>query len=175
MQKMLKETEAEETIDFFVTFLFLVAFCLEGGEPPGLPLATPMLRHSRGAESQTWPGVSSNIEHLRFCELQNRRGKCHKFSQDFHVISEKKKRSSVFHILISQCHFDGPSEAHGPSAGPLEASGPLDGPPKIHGPRSHCLPLPSPLGGPALQCNELNAHINVKTKIYLQSVAEKRI
>ena len=42
---MLKETETEETIVFFVTFLSLVAFQL--GEGPGplipLPLTTPML------------------------------------------------------------------------------------------------------------------------------------
>ena len=52
------------------------------------------------------------------------------FSQDFEVISKKKERSSVFHILISQCHFGGPS------AGPPEANGPHDGP------RGHCPPLP---------------------------------
>ena len=38
--KLLKETEPEETIVFFVTFLSLVAFQLEGGA--GSPLATPM-------------------------------------------------------------------------------------------------------------------------------------
>ena len=38
--KMLKETKAEETIVFFVTFLLLVAFQLGGGRAP--PLATPM-------------------------------------------------------------------------------------------------------------------------------------
>ena len=39
---MLKETETEETIVFFVTFLSLVAFQLGGGEPPRPTLATPM-------------------------------------------------------------------------------------------------------------------------------------
>ena len=34
---MLKETETEETIAFFVTFLSLVAFQLRGGGPPGSP------------------------------------------------------------------------------------------------------------------------------------------
>ena len=34
--KMLKETETEETIVFFATFLSLVAFQL-GGAPPSLP------------------------------------------------------------------------------------------------------------------------------------------
>ena len=62
------------------------------------------------------------------------------FSPDFDVIS-KKKRSSIFHILISQCHFDGASEAYGPSAGPPEANGLHDGPPEVHGPRGHCPPL----------------------------------
>ena len=38
---MLKETETEETIGFFVTFLSLVAFQLEGGVPHSL--ATPMV------------------------------------------------------------------------------------------------------------------------------------
>ena len=37
-------------------------------------------------------------------------------------------------MLISQCHFDGPSEAHGQSAGR----------PKVHGPRGHCPPAPTP-------------------------------
>ena len=34
---MLKETKTEETIVFFVTFLSLVAFQLEGAGPPGPP------------------------------------------------------------------------------------------------------------------------------------------
>ena len=38
---MLKETDAEETIGFFVTFLSMVVFELGGGRPP--PLATPVL------------------------------------------------------------------------------------------------------------------------------------
>ena len=38
---MLKETETEETIIFFVTFLSLVAFQLRGGPPPSP--ATPMV------------------------------------------------------------------------------------------------------------------------------------
>ena len=41
----------------------------------------------------------------------------------FDVTSPPKIRSSVLHILISQCHFDGPS------AGPPETNGPHDGPP----------------------------------------------
>ena len=47
-------------------------------------------------------------------------------------------------MLISQCHFDGPSRAHGPSAGPAEANSlpEAHGPPKVHGPRGHCTPLP---------------------------------
>ena len=62
--------------------------------------------------------------------------------------SPKKKRSLVFHTLISQCHFDGPSEALEPSAGSPEANGPHDGtpedhwPPKPHGSRGHCPSLP---------------------------------
>ena len=38
---MLKETDTEETIRFFVTFLSLVAFQLGGGGP-GPPLPTPL-------------------------------------------------------------------------------------------------------------------------------------
>ena len=51
-------------------------------------------------------------------------GKMPPFSQDL-----PQKKSSVFHILIFQCHFDGSS------AGPPEANRPHDGPP--HGPRGH--------------------------------------
>ena len=41
-QKMLKETESEETIGFFVIFLSLVAFQLGEARGPSLPpLATP--------------------------------------------------------------------------------------------------------------------------------------
>ena len=39
---MLKETETGKTIDFFVTFLLLVSFQLEGARAP--PLATPIPR-----------------------------------------------------------------------------------------------------------------------------------
>ena len=45
---MLKETETEETIVFFVTFLSLVAFQLGGG--PGPRLAMPMV----GYAHQLW-------------------------------------------------------------------------------------------------------------------------
>ena len=42
---MLKETETEETIVFFVTFLSLIAFQLGGPVPlvPPPPVATPMV------------------------------------------------------------------------------------------------------------------------------------
>ena len=40
---MLKETETEETIVFFVTFLSLVAFQLGGRRAPCAPLATPIV------------------------------------------------------------------------------------------------------------------------------------
>ena len=39
---MLKKTETEETILFFVTFLSLVASQLGGAGPLGPPMATPM-------------------------------------------------------------------------------------------------------------------------------------
>ena len=70
------------------------------------------------------------------------------FSHDFDLIS--KKKSLVFHILISQCHFDGLSEAHGPPP-----NGPRDGSPEVHGPRGHCPPCSSPLVGPATKSHEL--------------------
>ena len=44
---MLKETETEETLVFFVTFLSLVEFQL-GGRAPLAPLATPMDEKIRG-------------------------------------------------------------------------------------------------------------------------------
>ena len=37
-RKMLKETDSEETIKFFATFLSLVAFQLGGGGNPGPPV-----------------------------------------------------------------------------------------------------------------------------------------
>ena len=47
---MLKNIETDETISFFVTFLSLVAFQLEGARAPyPLPLAAPM---SRGTEPE---------------------------------------------------------------------------------------------------------------------------
>ena len=55
-------------------------------------------------------------------------GKMPPFFQDFEVISKRKKKRkglSVFHMLISQCSLDGPSEAHGPP----EANRPHDGAP----------------------------------------------
>ena len=51
LRKMLKETETEETIVFFVTFLPLVAFQLGGGGSPA-PLATPMPREKFFAHGQ---------------------------------------------------------------------------------------------------------------------------
>ena len=44
MRKMLKETEIEETIGFFVTFQSLETFQLESGTRP--PLVTPMIYDS---------------------------------------------------------------------------------------------------------------------------------
>ena len=51
-------------------------------------------------------------------------------------LQKKRKKKKVFrlHMLISQCHFDGPAEANGLP----EAHGPI----KAHGPRGHCTPLP---------------------------------
>ena len=45
---MLKETETEETMGFFVTFLSFVAFRFgEGNGPPGSPLGTPMAQQTK--------------------------------------------------------------------------------------------------------------------------------
>ena len=106
----------------------------------------------RGAESQTW--VRGQLKYYVSAVLwtPKQTGKMPQFCPDFHVISKKKdlhgkipkfctdfdvipptppkKRSSVFHIVISQCHLNRPS------AGPPEANGPH------HGPRGHCSPLP---------------------------------
>ena len=49
--KLLKETETEETIVFFVTFLSMVAFQLGGGGSLA-PLATPMGRPDRCRSTQ---------------------------------------------------------------------------------------------------------------------------
>ena len=70
-------------------------------------------------------------------------GKMPQFCPNYDVISKtKKKRSSVFHILISQCHFDGPSEAQEPSAGPLKPTGPMMGPLKSMSPGVIVPPYP---------------------------------
>ena len=66
------------------------------------------------------------------------------FSSDFDVIY-KKKRSSMFHKLICQCHFHRPPEVQGP----LKAHGPPDGPPKLCGIGVIASPCFPPLGGPA--------------------------
>ena len=81
-------------------------------------------RKTRGAESRTWArgqlkyygspvlwtpktdGKNATVLSEFWCDLQKK----------------KKERSSVFHILISQCHFDKHSEA----SGPPEANGPHD-------------------------------------------------
>ena len=63
------------------------------------------------------------------------------FSQDFNVI-KKKKSSSVFHRLISQCHFDVPSAGFLKPSGLMMGPSEAHGPPKVHGPRDHCPPLP---------------------------------
>ena len=54
-----------------------------------------------------------------------------------------KKRSSFFHTLISQCHFDEPSEANGPHDGtPWSPSAPSRAPQSLWAPGS-LSPLPS--------------------------------
>ena len=60
-------------------------------------------------------------------DLQNKKKvfkeKGHRFLRISKWSQKKKKRSSVFHMPISQCHLNGPS------AGPPEINGTHDGPP----------------------------------------------
>ena len=62
--KRLKETETEETIVFFVTFLSLVAFQVGGGPGLlGLPLATPMTVST----ALLWKKI---LQVMRYCSKQ---------------------------------------------------------------------------------------------------------
>ena len=91
---------------------------------------------SSAAEDQKWAGASSNMTDFRFCEVQNRREKCCSLDRKMMWSPKKKRKKKVFrlHMLISQCHFDGPAEANGlPEP---------HGPPKAHVPRGHCTSLP---------------------------------
>ena len=112
-------------------------------------------------------GASSNMTDFRFCEVQNRRRKCcslvrkmmwsiskwrysPKFWRFFRSklgdLQKKKKKVFRFHMLISQCHFDGPLSSSWALCWAAEANGL----PEAHGPRGHCPPCPL-LGGPALR------------------------
>ena len=72
----------------------------------------PKVPGPRGAESQGWArGQLKYYASLVLCSPKQAR-KMAQFSPDFDVIPPQKKRSSVFHKLICQCHFDGPYEAH---------------------------------------------------------------
>ena len=61
---MLKETETEDTVVFFVTFLSLVAFQLGGPGPPGPP---PGFAYAiKYGEIKIWDSISSEIRHSFF-------------------------------------------------------------------------------------------------------------
>ena len=111
------------------------------------PGSAQILRISRFVNSKTYGEYATVLSGFDGIPPPKKglHGKMPQFCLDYDLISKTKKRSSVFHILISQCHFDGPSEAHAPSAGPLEGNGPHDRPPKIHGPWDHCPTLSSAL------------------------------
>ena len=60
MRKILAETETEETINFFVTFLSLVA--LQLGVPGSLQSTPMMLTHRSMDLDYWWPYLVSNIK-----------------------------------------------------------------------------------------------------------------
>ena len=62
------------------------------------------------------------------------------FCPNYDVISKKKKGLQATHAdyCVACVISMGPSRAHGPSAGPVEANGL----PEAHGPRGHCNPCP---------------------------------
>ena len=83
---------------------------LYGGAPfsTGLNLGT----FGPGApRAKDGPGVSSNIMHLWFCAVKNSGRKWHYFLRIF-TCDLPKKKSSIFHKLICQSHFDGPYKAN---------------------------------------------------------------
>ena len=112
-------------------------------EPNVGPWPAQKLRIFGFVNSKT-DGKNATVLSQFLCDLKKKKssGKHVTVFSGFRCDLQNKKRSSVFHILISQCHFDGPSEAHGPSAEPPEANEPHDEPPKVHEPWGHCPPAP---------------------------------
>ena len=124
---------------------------MQGLREPNVGPGSAQITRISGFVNLKTDGENATVFSGLSCDLKKKglQGKIPQFSQDFDVISKKnnkKKRSSVFHILISQCHFDGPSEAHGHSARLPEANRPHDGPPdgtpKVHRSRGRWFPLP---------------------------------
>ena len=83
-------------------------------------------------------------------DLQRKKKGLHRNSNGFSG-SPKKKKVFRLHMLISQCHFDGPPlELMGPLLGSLKPTASLKSMGPLMGPRGHFPPCP-PLGGPAEQ------------------------
>ena len=111
----------------FLRLVFCISMPYQGRREPNMgPGSAQILQISGFVKSKTNGQNATDLSGF-WCDLQ-------------------KKRSSVFHVLISQCHFDGPC------AGPPQANGPHDGPPwspwapKVNEPWGHCPPCPPLLG-----------------------------
>ena len=116
----------------------------------------------RGAGGRTWSGVSSIITDFRFCEVQNRRRKCSSlvlnmmwspkkkkvfteiltvFLVEFRWSPLPQKKAFGLHMLISQCHFNGPPhKPMSPLLGPLKPTAPWWAPLEPMGPLSPWAP-----------------------------------
>ena len=104
--------------------LFTKLPCREASKGSFGSLSQPATCPYAGApRAKRGPVVSSNIRHLWFCVVQNRRGKWHNFLRI--LMWSQKIKSSIFHKLICQCHFDGPYEAIRPSDRLPQARGSL--------------------------------------------------
>ena len=135
----------------------------------------PTGQTARAPRAEGGPEASSNMTDFRLCELQNRRRKCRSFvqimmwSQKKKVFTEifpvfpveirwsqKKTKTKVFrpHMLITQCHFDGPLSNSWARWIVVEPLPEAHGPPKVNGTRGHCIPLP-PFGGPVERATHL--------------------
>ena len=133
-------------------FIFGICNSYTGAPEPNVGPGSAQILSISGFVNSKTNGENATVLFGFGCDLQKKglQGKMPQFFQDFDMIPPQK-RCLVFHILISQCHFDGPSKAHEPSAGPPEAKSPHDGPPEAQGPpdgpQGNCPPCP-PLGGP---------------------------
>ena len=100
-----------------------------------ITLLDSMLNIKAGApRAKRGPGVSSNVRHLRFYVLQNRKGNCHCCLRILMSFPKKKKnglRSSTYWFVI--VILMGPLKNMSPLLGPLKSTGPHDKPSEAHG------------------------------------------